>query len=151
VKYAGSGGVHFPAYDLNGNVMGWSMPQMGISRQNMSTALWGSFLLGGRYGKGESLQFSTKYTTTKPTSSTTATATIPRPGSLALPRPHRRTRRPQPLRLRQHDPVNKWDMLGLQAEFIRSLHSENWKQHSVEYIPYDDRQVGCIRDVDCCF
>jgi RHS repeat-associated protein len=44
-----------------------------------------------------------------------------------------------------NDPVNKWDMLGLQAEFIRSLHSENWKQHSVEYIPYDDRQVGCIR------
>jgi RHS repeat-associated protein len=63
---AGSGGVHFPAYDLNGNVMGLVNATNGIISAKYEYGPFGEvFCSVGDMAKVNPFQFSTKYTDTE--------------------------------------------------------------------------------------
>ena len=100
---AGSGGVHFPAYDLNGNVMGL----VNATNGNISAKYeYGPF--GEVFCSVGDMAEVNPFRVLDPIHrqrNRPRLLRLPllftRLGSLALPRPHRRKRRPQPLRLRQ--------------------------------------------------
>ncbi|MDD4406250.1 MAG: RHS repeat-associated core domain-containing protein [Parabacteroides sp.] len=112
---AGSGGVHFPAYDLNGNVMGLVNATNGIISAKYEYGPFGEvFCSVGDMAKVNPFQFSTKYTD----SETDLVYYGYRYYSPALGRWLSR----DPIEERgglnlygfvNNDPVNKWDKLGL--------------------------------------
>ncbi|MDD4406072.1 MAG: RHS repeat-associated core domain-containing protein [Parabacteroides sp.] len=112
---AGSGGVHFPAYDLNGNVMGLVNATNGIISAKYEYGPFGEvFCSVGDMAKVNPFQFSTKYTDNE----TDLVYYGYRYYSPALGRWLSR----DPIEERgglnlygfvNNDPVNRWDVLGL--------------------------------------
>ncbi len=126
---AGTNGVHFPAYDLNGNVMGLVNATNGMISAKYEYGPFGEvFCSVGDMAKVNPFGFSTKYTDNE----TDLVYYGYRYYSPALGRWLSRDPIEEKGGLNlygfvNNDPVNKWDLLGLQAEFIRSLHLENWR------------------------
>ncbi|MGI6346001.1 MAG: RHS repeat domain-containing protein [Limisphaerales bacterium] len=112
---AGSGGVHFPAYDLNGNVMGLVSAADGIISAKYEYGPFGEvFCSVGDMAKVSPFQFSTKYTD----SETDLVYYGYRYYSPALGRWLSRDPIEEQGGLNlygfvNNDPVNKWDKLGL--------------------------------------
>ncbi|MDD4406312.1 MAG: RHS repeat-associated core domain-containing protein [Parabacteroides sp.] len=114
---AGTNGVHFPAYDLNGNVMGLVNATNGIISAKYEYGPFGEvFCSVGDMAKVNPFQFSTKYTDTE----TDLVYYGYRYYSPALGRWLSR----DPIEERgglnlyafvNNDPVNKWDKLGLEC------------------------------------
>ncbi len=111
---AGSGGVHFPAYDLNGNVMGLVNATNGIISAKYEYGPFGEvFCSVGDMAKVNPFQFSTKYTDNEtdfvyygyryyspPLGRWLSRDPIEEQGGLNL------------YGFVNNDPVNKWDKLG---------------------------------------
>ncbi|MDD4406246.1 MAG: RHS repeat-associated core domain-containing protein [Parabacteroides sp.] len=127
---AGSGGVHFPAYDLNGNVMGLVNATNGIISTKYEYGPFGEvFCSVGDMAKVNPFQFSTKYTDNE----TDLVYYGYRYYSPALGRWLSRDPIEEKGGLNlygfvNNDPVNKWDVLGLKWKIIR-----NYEPHAYAY------------------
>ncbi len=131
---AGSGGVHFPAYDLNGNVMGLVNAADGMISAKYEYGPFGEvFCSVGDMAKVNPFQFSTKYTDNE----TDLLYYGYRYYSPALGRWLSRDPIEEQGGLNlygfvNNDPVNKWDVLGLWDEYIHYKMTQKWAK-SVGY------------------
>ncbi|NCC60833.1 MAG: RHS repeat-associated core domain-containing protein [Verrucomicrobiae bacterium] len=129
---AGTNAVHFPAYDLNGNVMGLVNATNGIISAKYEYGPFGEvFCSVGDMAKVNPFQFSTKYTDNE----TDLLYYGYRYYSPALGRWMSRDPIEEKGGLNlygfvNNDPVNKWDKLGLWNEDIHLFETLNWASQS---------------------
>ena len=155
---AGSSGVHFPAYDLNGNVMGLVNATNGMISAKYEYGPFGEvFCAVGDMAKVNPFQFSTKYTDAE----TDLVYYGYRYYSPALGRWLSRDPIEEQGGLNlygfvNNDPVNKWDRLGLYGSSINNA------IQTCLSLPSYAQKMKCLDDLidtldvghnpnDCCF